>query len=188
MSKLVGPHGKVFAFEPTPEYRGALLKNLKTNSITNVEVSDLALSNKEELLPIFTGDSSATFHWISEQQPRITNFVKTVRLDDLEIVNKVPHIDFIKVDIDGHEYFFLEGAQKTLQKFNPILLLEVSPNFRKANVSYKDFWDILEENYVIYSEFTAEPYKNYEDFAQECVLDKNSANILCIPKIYIQTK
>ena len=45
LSRLCGDRGKVFAFEPSPSNRARLQKNLAINSIRNVEVVPLALSD-----------------------------------------------------------------------------------------------------------------------------------------------
>ena len=47
-----------------------------------------------------------------------------------------PHIDVIKIDVEGFEWFVLQGARKTLRQHKPILLLEAAPaNMNQANVS-----------------------------------------------------
>jgi predicted component of type VI protein secretion system len=33
----------------------------------------------------------------------------------------------MKIDVDGHEYSVLKGAVKTLTKFQPVLVMEMSP-------------------------------------------------------------
>ena len=47
--------------------------------------------------------------------------VEFVKLDDLNIKN----ISFIKVDIEGHELEFLEGAKETIDRERPAIVLEI---------------------------------------------------------------
>jgi FkbM family methyltransferase len=49
-----------------------------------------------------------------------TVVVRTMTLDELNL----PRLDFIKIDIEGMEMEALEGAQETIRKHRPILLIE----------------------------------------------------------------
>jgi FkbM family methyltransferase len=42
------------------------------------------------------------------------------RLDDYHL----PTLDFIKLDVEGHELYALKGAEETLRKYKPIVLVE----------------------------------------------------------------
>lgn len=47
------------------------------------------------------------------------------RLDDYEF----ERIDFIKIDIEGYEFYCLEGAKNTLSKHSPVIYVEISDNY-----------------------------------------------------------
>ncbi|MCD8543312.1 MAG: FkbM family methyltransferase [Sulfurospirillum cavolei] len=49
--------------------------------------------------------------------------VKTIKLDDYVIKNKIEKIDLIKMDIEGAEIPALEGALNTIRQFKPRLAL-----------------------------------------------------------------
>ena len=51
------------------------------------------------------------------------------RLDDVVGECAMPRVDFIKVDIEGSELRMLVGAEHTLRRFRPPLLLEVSEDY-----------------------------------------------------------
>ena len=53
-----------------------------------------------------------------EEFPEIE--VKTRPLDSYEF----DQVDFIKIDVEWHEYKVIEGAMATIQKFKPIIYLE----------------------------------------------------------------
>ncbi len=47
-------------------------------------------------------------------------------LDDMKVVNNYPNIDFIKIDVEGHELECYEGAVNLLNKHKPVIACEVS--------------------------------------------------------------
>jgi FkbM family methyltransferase len=49
--------------------------------------------------------------------------VATIRLDDLEL----PHVDFLKIDVEGNELLVLRGADQLIKAFRPSILFESGP-------------------------------------------------------------
>jgi FkbM family methyltransferase len=49
--------------------------------------------------------------------------VATIKLDDLEL----PHVDFLKIDVEGNELLVLRGADQLIKKFRPSILFESGP-------------------------------------------------------------
>jgi len=49
--------------------------------------------------------------------------VKVTTLDRFVEANKLPRVDFIKMDVEGHELKVLEGAHETIKTFKPSLAL-----------------------------------------------------------------
>lgn len=79
--------------------------------------------------------------------------VRTITIDgfceDSGINSGDKPVCFIKMDIEGWEFKALKGAQHTLKRFKPILLIEFN-SFRLAeqDASYKDIYDfLLDMNY-----------------------------------------
>jgi hypothetical protein len=50
--------------------------------------------------------------------------IRVIPLDAFVAEHQLKRIDFIKVDIEGHEPYFVEGARKTLGRFLPPMLME----------------------------------------------------------------
>ena len=85
---------------------------------------------------------------------RLTEIKVQLRpLDDLEIEN----VDFIKIDVEGHEIEVLKGATKTIRESRPVVLIEVkqehlesvTASFQALNFqhwSVEDFFHLQEEN------------------------------------------
>jgi FkbM family methyltransferase len=59
-SKLVGPTGHVFAFEPVPSMATALRRNVQASNLKNVTIIEAALANVSGnlTLHLFDGDHS----------------------------------------------------------------------------------------------------------------------------------
>ena len=63
-ARLVGPQGRVFAFEPDPENFRLLERNVKENHYTNVVAINKAVSNKTERLKLYLSDDNKADHRI----------------------------------------------------------------------------------------------------------------------------
>lgn len=180
-SRLVGPNGKVHCFEPTEFYGNVLKRNVEINKSSNVVIYPFGLSNKSERLPISIGYSSATIH--DPYKGQNTTSVETIRLESLdEIVHKagITKIDFIKIDIDGHEPLFIKGAIKTIKRFKPKILLEVNHlNYLTAGFTAWEFYESLKEiEAYIYREDNLDEISNLNQFLKLCGNFDRSANIL----------
>lgn len=129
-SKLVGPTGKVIAFEPSRRERRALFLHLILNRCSNVRVQGLAVGdeNTEASLFVVQGDQTGCN---SLRPPEVDSAtsparVRVVRIDDWLHKQKFQQIDFIKLDVEGAELEVLKGASKLLQRQpRPVILAEV---------------------------------------------------------------
>ena len=45
-------------------------------------------------------------------------------LDNYCLKKNIKHIDFIKIDTEGHDYNILLGMNKTIKKYKPVFLIE----------------------------------------------------------------
>jgi len=116
-SRKVGSTGRVIAFEPSPRNLRFLYQHLALNSIANVTVLDLAVTDIEGETEFFVG-----------KDPRISRItvggdirVRTTTLDRL--IETLPPPDLIEMDIEGTEYSALRGAEQLLRKSNPVIFL-----------------------------------------------------------------
>jgi len=117
-SKAVGPQGKVYAFEPEPGNFEKLKANLERNNVTNVIPLQLALSENEGEMQVASAGSSSTM-----TQAGTGTLVKVTTIDKFAEANKLPRVDFIKMDVEGHELKVLTGARETIKTFKPSMAL-----------------------------------------------------------------
>lgn len=116
---IVGPQGRVIAFEPLPDNLRFLHEHLRINNLETVEVIEAAVSDA-------TGE--ATFaKGIGSFDGRLADNgklkVQTVTLDDLLESGRIPRPDFIKMDVEGGELAALRGARSLLRACQPTIFL-----------------------------------------------------------------
>jgi len=131
LSHLVGPTGRVIAFEPNPRVLPALERTVKERK--NVTLLPIALSSfsGEQVLYVPGDDLMASLaDWTAGKHGEMTQSVcETFTLDELARQGKIPEPDFIKCDVEGAELLVLQGGKEVLDRDNgPILLFEANAN------------------------------------------------------------
>jgi FkbM family methyltransferase len=124
-AKRVGRDGRVIAFEPIPSAREKLEHNVRLNGYTNVKICDFALfsSNGQAIL-------EGPFQ-ISRINPAKTTSekkdiqIQTKIFDECVSKLKVQRIDLVKIDVEGAELDVLRGMEQSLEKYHPLLLIEL---------------------------------------------------------------
>jgi FkbM family methyltransferase len=128
MARLVGPRGRVFAFEPDLRSSALLRHNLAVNNARNVQVEPRAAAAESGTVPFASyeyGLVSAIQRPHEEADARILT-VPAVSLDDFVYREGHPPPDLLKIDVERGEVTVLRGAMRLLQEHRPVLLLEVA--------------------------------------------------------------
>ena len=149
LSQIVADKGKVYAFEPIPFTHEVCRIIIKKLSLKNVLLFKKGVSDKNETVEFtvpklsFGGISAGQAHISGrknnlEERDRFYSFdseekvkCETVRLDDL-LSDKLKTLSFVKIDIEGAEYYALNGMKKIAEKFKPVILIEIQPYFLKG--------------------------------------------------------
>lgn len=121
LSRLVGPSGRVFAFEPMDYAFGKLVRNIALNRRRNIEVFRLALSNHNA--PAQEVGYRSSWETSGERRPE-RSIVDFRRLDDWCVDHRITRIDLIKLDVDGHEMQVVQGGLASIKRFRPVILVE----------------------------------------------------------------
>ena len=122
----------VHSFEPNPK----LFKILKSGLASNCIGYQIALSDtstKKNLLVPYSKRKKAYSNQgasLSSTKVNDEHGVVEVQTNTLDSYN-FNNIDFIKIDVEGHELNVLKGAVKTLKRNKPILLVELSESHTK---------------------------------------------------------
>ena len=131
MAQRVGPEGAVWAFEPSPQVRTRLLRNLTLNHVTNVTVREEAVADVDGKRRFFSGtDDHSSIASLRSLQSSSDSFeVRTCQLSSCFSGSIRPRL--IKMDIEGAEHLALQGMKELLQDQYPDVILEMSDHFLK---------------------------------------------------------
>lgn len=154
-SRAVGNSGIVIAFEPNPDNYAALLKNLEINNISNVITQKIALSSGTGESEFFVPSSDTKRGSLNKEfMPKGGNLSAfSVSIDSIDnlVKNGFQAPGFIKIDVEGGEFNVLKGAESTLEKYKPNLLVETHGLDKKSWVdnARKIFSFLEQKNYKI---------------------------------------
>lgn len=133
ISEKIGDTGHVFAFEPNEESLSFLRH--KVSGLQNVSTYKIALSNgdaEQQDFLIQKGVSCPPNAAVANTASQITdkeNFdivkVPTSSLDNFIKAHNIRIIDFIKIDVEGHELEVIKGFKNGIAMFTPILAIEI---------------------------------------------------------------
>ncbi len=123
LARLVGPNGRVLAFEPQRTVFYMLCGNVAQNNLDQVHCFHAAVGQAagEIGVPELDGAAEQNFGGLelSQATPGKTK-VPLLRIDDLRLAA----CHFIKIDVEGMERQVLLGARETISRFRPLLYLE----------------------------------------------------------------
>lgn len=145
-SKLVGPKGAVYAFEPNPYSLAYLRRNVAVNNSRNVVVEDMAVYDRDVHIQVWakkggnTGDVRIF--------PTLNGEVVGVDAVTLDTYFAPRNVDFIKIDAQGAEYNILKGAGSLIRRSLGLkLMVEYSRDLMVEGfkITPEQFLPLLEE-------------------------------------------
>jgi FkbM family methyltransferase len=161
-ARLSAP-GTVYAFEPIPftyQINKKILKKFKTD---NVKLFNMGVGNeaeeKEFKVPLLdfggldTGLAFISTRTFLEHEKFNTYKIQVVKPDEF-LFSRLKNLKFVKIDIEGAEFFALKGMEKIIKKHKPVLMIEICPDYLKGfNVDLHEFEDYI-RNELHYDMFT----------------------------------
>lgn len=181
----------VWAFEPDPKNRAKLFERLANEQALPRRVDTRAVSNVSgETLDFYSSEISAgisslkPFHASHETH----NQVETIRLDDFTSDFGIDRVDYLKIDIEGFDYFALQGfpfdrmrPQAILCEFEdhktvPLGYDHVELGYFLANHGYQV---LLSEWHPIVEYGQAHDWRQVREFDGTSAGDKSWGNYLC---------
>ena len=127
IAKKIGG-GKLYSFEPVPEYFDTLRKNLSSNRLENVRVYELAVTDQVGRLNFYQKGLSSGIIF-EEGAKKFEASATTV--DRFLSEEKIERIDLINMDCEGSELLVLRGAKETLWENKVNIFCEVHHDFLK---------------------------------------------------------
>jgi len=121
-AKLVGPEGRVFAFEASPTNFEILKKNVDVNGYQNVTLNNKAVSDKDGKLTLYITGRTSTENFLFKPE----NFIGSSKIKDTIEIDSITldeyfrdfkgQISFLKMDISGAEPRVIKGMGSILSK------------------------------------------------------------------------
>lgn len=118
---------RVEAFEPCARTFKRLTRNIELSSKANVRAHQLGLSSRGGLAPMLVCESTPGQNSVvtsRREADRETEMIQLATLDDLVKRLRLDQIDFVKIDVEGHELHVLGGGRDTLERWRPDLFVE----------------------------------------------------------------
>jgi FkbM family methyltransferase len=114
MAALVGPTGRVLAFEPNPENYQRLLSHLAINGLTNVTPFHMAVGDKCGVVDLWINkdnDGGHAVYDVGQLQPNTKSRAHPQRypvwMTTLDAIIQVA--SFLKIDVEGNEHNVMKG-------------------------------------------------------------------------------
>jgi len=129
-SRLVGPSGRVVAFEaypPTFSHLSALARFLALSNVTlrNVAITDSRRTVRfASARPAFGGTMHGFVHETTVWSPQDRQVEGRTLDEEVEEIG-LRKVNLIKCDIEGGEAAMINGGQNTLQRHRPIVVCEI---------------------------------------------------------------
>lgn len=138
---------EVICFEPNKEAFDCLMYNI--GKIPGVRCYDYAISDIEDHYEVIVPNDNIGMAYIeltnnpyNEGTTTIDNFIENSNIEDLS---------FIKIDVEGFELRVLNGAEKTINKFNPVMVIEINDHtLKRTNTTRQEIFKWLTDHGYTY--------------------------------------
>ena len=183
-AQLVGPNGKVYAYEPDPINFVILKKNIEINNYKNVVLIQKAVSNSSTMTKLYLSKDRTGNRIFDSTNDGMSDYIEieTIKLDDF-FKNKNEKINFIKMDVEGTEILILQGMSDFLHKQDNLkIMTEFYPKLiKKLGAEPAEYLKLLSESgfkiYDINKNIRDNPSKLIKEYTVE---KDNHTDLLCI--------
>lgn len=125
LAARVGAEGRATGFEANPGTLRKAQANLALNHFpwAKVEGTGLGESAGEMSFGTAAGGNSGADRFMPGGEGAIT--VPIITIDDYVAREGLERLDFVKIDVEGFEMKVLRGANDTIERFKPVLFIEL---------------------------------------------------------------
>jgi FkbM family methyltransferase len=144
------PDIEVFMFEPSVAHKEIYKKSFE--KMPNVHINQIALSNVNGKQKLYYDTPGSAFASLTKRRldhfninMNISEEIETMRFDEFwkttDIYKNNPNtiIDYIKMDVEGHELWVIEGFGKLLNKIG-LIQFEFGGTNIDTRTFFQDFW------------------------------------------------
>lgn len=149
----------IYSFEPSCKTYLALQDVIKVNRLENQVVAhNVGFGSLEASLTLYSSEVSSTIASLYNQENPLREFkddykevVKIETIDHFCRINSINRIDYLKLDIEGHEYPALLGAVDILSKDGiSFIQFEFGECQIDSKTFFRDFYNLLHDKYSLY--------------------------------------
>lgn len=186
-AKRIGVTGRVIAFEPIDTIAQVLEENIRRNALDNVTVVRAGLSDTCGSAPIFASCGQSytgkEHHGLGSLYGGVNDgpAIQAIRLTTLDAYfqeHPIHRLDLIKIDIEGAELPCLRGAQRTIERYRPLLIIEIqAQSATAAGYRQTDILDYLAQFGYAFHEIG----RNGRLRAVNARSLSDYQNVLCVP-------
>ena len=140
----------IYSFEPIKSTFDILKKNIELNDMQDkITAYNVGISDEKTLGEMYDYNME-NIGGVAIFKSQRGNF----ELNTIDNLFSEIKLDFIKIDVEGHEIFVLKGAEKVIKRDKPIIWIETfSDHFNQVDnilksYGYKLEKDLLDSNYV----------------------------------------
>ncbi|MFA5991006.1 MAG: FkbM family methyltransferase [Candidatus Doudnabacteria bacterium] len=131
---LGGKAAQVYSFEPQEKYVDCLNESLFLNRLEeNVKVYPFALGTENAVVTLHLAGSGSSLEEAFLNNPNLPKTkIQVKKLDDVIEHEGLLPPDFIKIDVEGHEFKVLLGADQSIKNNLPIMFIEIAYTLKTA--------------------------------------------------------
>lgn len=142
LSRIVS-RGVVFALEPVPDTQFILQQVLQGSGCTNVTVLPYGASDKTHTCIMHTPKDRWGVPQLGLSYSTKNTDGQTLDMRPLDSLS-LPPAQFVKIDVEGYEWYVLSGAKVYLQHNHPLLLIELDHTMsQRAGIAVSETLDLL---------------------------------------------
>ena len=149
----------VECFEPTPLAIELWKNTVRDNAVVNTRLYETALGERPTKTKIICHEKNGGHNHLSHYDKNPRAHIKNLNRATVDVEVRTldsynfADVDFIKIDVEGYEWFVLQGAETTLLQNRPVLQLEIVANqCRKFNYEAEQMIEWLRErDYAVVS-------------------------------------
>ncbi len=158
------PRADIYAFEPAASVYQQLNENIAAaHAEGKIKACNFGFSDAERTVEFYSytvdGNAASVLSSIDERLPTQVLDVRTQSSEQIQVrtidhfcrAEGIDRIDFLKIDVEGHELSVLRGAQRMLTSGAISLIqFEFGPANIYSRTYFYDFWSLLSGAYDLY--------------------------------------
>ncbi len=179
-AQKVGKTGTVIAIEPFAGCVNLLQETCRINELPQVKVCHGAASDRPGKSKLSLKASSELNELSDRDLPEGTyEEVICFTLDSLIETYQLDRIDYLKIDAEGHEVPVLQGSDRILGEFRPVILYENIAGSQGSNLPVAEL--LISKGYDL---FTYQPFLQQLIPVLELTALQGSLNVIAVPRTF----